>query len=312
MTRFPRFLRRPRHASPLPRRRFLLAGLGLVLAASSVGAGMLATRPAGHTAVDLSADTGASLPSLSYMKAQAKYHYMGYELPRRPKTSPPNASAAPLLRQAAASSEVLGVDVSSYQGNVNWNTAKSDGTRFAYVKATEATYYTNPYFAQQYTGSYNAGIKHGAYAFAIPNYSSGTSQADFLASHGGAWSADSMTLPAALDIEYNPYGAECYGLSHSAMVSWIKAFISEYYKKTGRYAVIYSTYDWWNTCTGNSSAFSANDPLWIARYASSAGTLPAGWPWYSFWQYTDNGILGYDTDLWNGSLTALTNLANNK
>lgn len=43
--------------------------------------------------------------------------------------------------------------------------------------------------------------------------------------------------------------------------------------------VIYTTTDWWKSCTGNSAAFADNNPLWIARYASSVGDLPAGWKW---------------------------------
>ena len=45
------------------------------------------------------------------------------------------------------------MDVSSHQQNVDWVSAYAAGSRFAYVKATEGTYYTNPYFAQQYNGS---------------------------------------------------------------------------------------------------------------------------------------------------------------
>ena len=42
-------------------------------------------------------------------------------------------------------------------------------------------------------------------------------------------------------------------------------------------SVIYTTTDWWNTCTGNSAAFASNSPLWIAHFASTVGPLPAGW-----------------------------------
>src|SRR3954469_22984504 len=118
------------------------------------------------------------------------------------------AAAAP----ARAAGVVYGMDVSGYQGNVAWSTAYANGARFAYVKATEGTTYTNPYFAQQYNGSYNVGMIRGAYHFAHPNSSSGTTQADYFAAHGGGWSGDGKTLPPALDIEYNPSGAECYGL----------------------------------------------------------------------------------------------------
>ncbi|GAB3809208.1 hypothetical protein GCM10027605_43470 [Micromonospora zhanjiangensis] len=62
---------------------------------------------------------------------------------------------------SAAPAGLPGMDVSNYQGNVNWSAAYSNGARFAYVKATEGTYYTNPSFAQQYNGSYNVGMIRG-------------------------------------------------------------------------------------------------------------------------------------------------------
>lgn len=75
----------------------------------------------------------------------------------------------------------------------------------------------------------------------------------------------------------NPYGATCYGLSQASMVSWIRDFSNTYQSKTGRYPVIYTSTSWWTTCTGNSAAFASTNPLWVARYSSSVGTLPAGW-----------------------------------
>jgi GH25 family lysozyme M1 (1,4-beta-N-acetylmuramidase) len=205
---------------------------------------------------------------------------------------------------------VSGMDVSAYQGSVNWSTAYANGARFAYIKATEGTYYTNPDFAQQYNGSYNVGMIRGSYVFAIPNDSGGAAQADYFVAHGGGWSGDGKTLPGSLDIEYNPYsGGTCYGLSQSSMVSWIAAFINEYHAKTTRWATIYTTTDWWTTCTGNYSGFWANNPLWIAKYASSAGTLPSGAPYYTFWQYADSGTFPGDQDYFNGALDRLQALA---
>ncbi|MFE0463858.1 lysozyme [Kitasatospora sp. NPDC058965] len=205
--------------------------------------------------------------------------------------------------------QTRGLDVSSYQGNVNWSTARANGGAFAYVKATEGTGYTNPYFAQQYNGSYNSGMIRGAYHFALPNASSGATQANYFVSHGGGWSADGKTLPPALDIEYNPYGATCYGLSQSAMVSWIASFSSTVHSLTGRYPTIYTTTDWWTTCTGNNAGFGANNPLWIARYSSSPGTLPNGWSYQTFWQYADSGTFPGDQDYFNGALDRLQALA---
>lgn len=207
-------------------------------------------------------------------------------------------------------SQTLGDDVSSWQGNVNWSGAAANGARFAYVKATEGTGYTNPYFAQQYNGSYNAGLIRGAYHFALPNNSSGATQATWFVNHGGGWSRDGKTLPPALDIEYNPYGATCYGLSKASMVSWIRDFSNTVHSRTGRYPVIYTTTDWWSTCTGNNGGFGGTNPLWIARYASGVGTLPAGWGYQTIWQYADSGSLPGDQNLFNGAYDRVQALAN--
>ncbi|MBO0801620.1 MAG: lysozyme [Nocardiopsaceae bacterium] len=208
-----------------------------------------------------------------------------------------------------AVTQLPGIDVSSYQGDISWSSV-APHIDFSYAKATESTNYTNPYFSNQYTGPYNAGLIRGAYHFAVPNNSGGSTQADYFLAHGGGWSKDGKTLPGALDIEYNPYGSECYGLSQSAMTSWIWSFVNEYAYKTGVYPVIYSTYDWWHTCTSSDSGFAKYDPFWIADYSSSAGTLPAGYTFYTFWQYADSGSYPGDQDVFNGAYSQLQAIAN--
>jgi GH25 family lysozyme M1 (1,4-beta-N-acetylmuramidase) len=213
-----------------------------------------------------------------------------------------------LAAPAPAATQLPGIDVSAYQGNINWASV-APSIDFDYAKATEGTYYTNPDFSNQYTGPYNQGLIRGAYHFAIPDNSSGAVQADYFAHHGGGWSSDGKTLPGALDIEYNPYGSECYGLTQSQMTSWIWDFVNEYAFDEHVYPVIYSTFDWWNSCTGNASGFQNYDPFWIACYCSSAGTLPAGYGYYTFWQYSDSGSLPGDQDVFNGAYSRLQALA---
>ncbi|MFF5533565.1 lysozyme [Streptomyces cinerochromogenes] len=214
-------------------------------------------------------------------------------------TRPPDARA----------SQTEGVDVSSHQGDVDWQTLWDSGTKWAYTKATEGTYYTNPYFTQQYDGSYGIGMVRGAYHFATPDTTGGAAQADWFVDHGGGWSDDGRTLPGALDIEWNPYGDDCYGKSQSGMVSWIRAFLDRYKERTGRDAVIYTATSWWTECTGDYAGFAADNPLWIARYASTAGVLPSGWTAYTMWQYTSNGPTVGDHDRFNGSQDGLREFA---
>ncbi len=209
----------------------------------------------------------------------------------------------------AVSSAPRGLDVSGYQPNINWSSVKANGAKFAYMKATEGTGYTSGSFAAQYNGSYTSGLIRGAYHFALPDRSSGAWQADYFINHGGGWSADGKTLPGALDIEYNPYGGVCYGKSYSGMVTWVRSFVNEYHTRTSRWPAIYSTADWWRTCTGNSGAFGAYDPLWIACYCAGVGSLPAGWHTHSIWQYANSGTFPGDQDVFNGTSVGLARLA---
>ena len=234
--------------------------------------------------------------------------FMGSTLPRYLRAVDGRPAASP---QAGAGSvpQLPGIDVSSYQGNINWGSV-ARYIDFSYTKATEGTYYTNPYFYNQYVGPYDYGVIRGSYHFAIPNNSAGRTQADYFIAHGGGWSSDGKTLPGALDIEYNPYGSECYGLSQSQMVSWLWSFVNEYAYREHAYPVIYSTTDWWSTCTGNNNGFARYDPLWIANYsASHGGTLPNGWGFYTFWQYRSSGSLPGDQDVFNGAYSQLKVLA---
>jgi GH25 family lysozyme M1 (1,4-beta-N-acetylmuramidase) len=215
------------------------------------------------------------------------------------------------MRPAINTMQLPGIDISAYQGNIGWGSV-APYIDFSYAKATEGTYYTNPDFYNQYEGPYDSGVIRGAYHFAIPDNSSGQSQARYFIAHGGGWSPDGMTLPGALDIEYNPYGSECYGLTTHQMKSWIEDFVMEYAYKEGVYPVIYSTTDWWSTCTGNASRFGKWDPLWIANYgASGGGPLPNGWGFYTFWQYSDYGNMPGDQDVFNGDHNRLRDLAEN-
>lgn len=215
-------------------------------------------------------------------------------------------SRSTVASRTAAVSGVPGIDVSGWQGEVDWAGQYDAGKRFAYVKATEGTGYTSPDFGHQYNGSYSAGMIRGAYHFALPDTSSGAAQANHFVDHGGGWSDDGKTLPGALDMEWNPYGATCFGKSPSAMKSWINDFLETYKSRTGRYPAIYTNTSWWNQCVGQDTSFGEKSPLWIARYSDSVGSLPSGWGTHTFWQYTDKPI---DQNVFNGSLERLKVLA---
>ncbi|MFF5985573.1 lysozyme [Prauserella flavalba] len=283
-------------------------------AVGSAGALLLgALTPAG--AAPSKSDAAPSridgMPVAEYVE---KYdHPMGSQIAKAEGDHSTEASKRAALRPQGVNSDgvraqatVPGIDVSGHQQNVDWNYWWGQGKRFAFVKATEGTGYENPYFAQQYNGSYNVGMIRGAYHFALPDRSSGAAQANYFVDNGGGWSADGKTLPGALDMEYNPYGSTCYGKSQSAMAAWIRDFHDTYHARTGRWPVIYTSTSWWNQCVGTAQSFGDTVPLWVARYASSVGTLPNGWGFHTFWQYTSSPI---DQNSFNGAYDRLRVLA---
>ncbi len=283
-------------------RRLTVAATALLIAVGALLAGAvpaLAGTPTGTPAAP-AVLAPVSHPDADHMGSTIRAH--------QPPAAVQPPSAAPRMLSLTAA-QPAGMDVSSLQGNVDWPTATANGAKFVYIKATEATGYVNPYLASQYTGAYAAGVIRGTYHFALPDRSTGAAQANYFLSHLGGWSPDGKTLPPMLDMEYNPYGATCYGQSPAQLAAWIAEFSNTVNAATGRYPTIYTTTDWWTYCLGNNSSFGATNPLFIASYTANPGVMPPGWGYQSIWQYNDHGTLPGDADVFNGNLDQLRQFA---
>jgi GH25 family lysozyme M1 (1,4-beta-N-acetylmuramidase) len=207
------------------------------------------------------------------------------------------APAPPAAGVAAQAGRRRGVDVAAYQhpngAAINWRKVAQSGVSFAAVKATEGTYYRNPYALSDLAAARAAGLSVGAYAFAIPNGNGGRSspvaQADFLLAYLGPLAT---SVPVMLDVEFNPYsGGLCYGLRGSRMVTWVARFSAEIHARTGRAPYVYTPQGWWNPCTGGSASL-RKDPLWVPNYTTaSSPAMPAGWTTWQIWQYSSAGTV---------------------
>ncbi|KAF8142009.1 glycoside hydrolase superfamily [Boletus edulis] len=192
-----------------------------------------------------------------------------------------------------------GIDISAHQADIDWMAVENSGVEFVYIKATEGTTYKSSAFDSQYTGAKNAGLIRGVYHLALPDYTStGALQAEFFVTRGGGWSADGITLPGGLTLTVPTCAMEC------RLTIWSRGSRISPTPKAIERAVIYTTTEWWETCTENSVAFGTNNPLWISRYNSVIGDLPVGWNYATFWQYTDQGKFG-DADVFSGQHTSL-------
>jgi GH25 family lysozyme M1 (1,4-beta-N-acetylmuramidase) len=214
------------------------------------------------------------------------------------------APAAPAQIAATGGGPLAGLDVAAYQHPItsqdpkgvpiDWRQVAAAGYRFGAVKATEGDYYVSPWAATDLAEAKAAGLDVSPYHFAIPNVSGGPEQAEYAVEYSG-YRPGAQTLPLMLDIEYDPYTStdrtnECYGLRPAQMTAWISGFVTTTRSLTGQYPIIYTTANWWDTCTGGSTAF-GTDPMWVAAYGFSTPPLPAGWANWSYWQYTSAGTV---------------------
>lgn len=201
--------------------------------------------------------------------------------------------AAAADAQAAPAGPVRGVDISAYQHTgaaINWRQVARDGIRFVSVKASEGTYYRNPFYASDTRAAAAAGLVVLPYVFANPAQSGGTPTARFAVSVTGR--RGPASLPLVVDLENDPYKkkAECYGLSQPKMTAWIGGFLNQARALTGRWPVIYTTASWWQQCTGATGRF-RDSPLWLAAFGPPSPPIPSPWHRWAFWQYADNGKL---------------------
>jgi GH25 family lysozyme M1 (1,4-beta-N-acetylmuramidase) len=282
------------------------AAITVLLLGAATGAGPVSASPvsaktdsASAAAAAAAADTGRAHTGTTHRGHINRFNVSATHSPELERLMFGHAVAARSAAHArpvalpSAASTVEGIDVASGQhpsgAAINWSQVAAAQYEFVFIKVTEGSYYTNPYYAADAAGAKAAGMLTAPYAFAIPNYSGGALQADYALNHAN-YLADGRTLPLILDIEYDPYDGEdgtnvCYGLTPTQMVAWIKAFVTEASRRTGQLPVIYTTQDWWNLCAAGSTAFAA-DPLWVASYESTP-VVPAAWGAWAYWQYTD-------------------------
>lgn len=191
---------------------------------------------------------------------------------------------------ATSATHAKGVDVSNWNGSINWTKVAHAGYRFAIAKATEATNYQDTTYAANRAGSEAAGMAFGAYHFARPSGSgvagvtaSAVAQADYFL---GFATPQPGELPPVLDLEATG------NLSAHLLQAWTKAWAQEVYARLGIHPFVYSSPAFWQEHLADSTSIAAaGTPLWIAHWTSaSKPSIPAqnwnglGW---TFWQWSD-------------------------
>lgn len=181
--------------------------------------------------------------------------------------------------------EVFGVDVSAYQGNVDWAVLAEQGVDFAFLKATEGSLLQDRQFAANWAGAAEAGVRAGAYHF-LSYDSPGDTQADnFIA----VVPVTEGALPPVVDIEfYGEYLDEPPEKEHvRSILDPLLERLEEHY---GVKPILYVTYrSYYRYIAGGGYG---DYPIWCS--SPTIFPLVAGW---DFWQYSHSARLpGYDGD----------------
>lgn len=194
-----------------------------------------------------------------------------------------------------------GVDVSHYQGSVNWADVAAAGITFGIAQATVGTGYVDPTYNKNYLRMLSNGIIPGAYHFWRQSDGHGATQANNFCDTIG-----NNDMLMALDVE-NRYGVPVW--------SDITDFISRFQvRMPGRTLIIYSAGYVWTAIGGNPNGQVLGTLLWNAFWSglpvSNATWNSPGYGHYdvsTFVQYgTDHKVgLGYDGDVYQGTLANL-------
>jgi GH25 family lysozyme M1 (1,4-beta-N-acetylmuramidase) len=223
----------------------------------------------------------------------------GQALSNQDKSPPETAHAC------IPGSTVKGVDVSYYDGDVDWSATKANGVDFAFVRVSDGLTFHDPDFVQNWQGTKTAGVIRGAYQFFRPE-DDPTEQADLvISSIGGKYTPGD--LPPVIDVEVSD------GYGPSALAAKITTWVDRVQTALGVRPIVYTGTYFWEDQVGGASGF-GEDPMWLARY-TACPSVTSPWTTWTFWQYTDTGSIGgiddaVDTNRFDGTLDQLTAFAN--
>jgi|GEM_PF-1364006 len=177
---------------------------------------------------------------------------------------------------------IYGIDVSHYQGMIDWKQAKLAGVSFAYVKASEGVKFIDPCFARNWLNSKEAGVVRGAYHFFRANLDPIAQAKNFVATVKPL--RNSFDLPPALDIEYGP---DMNSVDAIELMARIKQWLEYVEHRLGVTPVIYTSQTFWEDYIGHNPVF-AKYPLWLAAALQHPGP-PSSWQDWTFWQFSPRG-----------------------
>lgn len=180
------------------------------------------------------------------------------------------------------SSQVIydGIDVSEFQGYINYEEVKNAGIEVVYIRSSEGTQFVDPYFRNNYNKAKSEGLKVGFYHYVTSKTpEEAVFEADFFASVIEGTSPDCLL---AMDFE-NFDGLNSFQVNQIA-----ETFLRRLEQVTNKKAIVYSdAYNAGNVFNSNVAEY----PLWIAQYGVEQPELDVNWDVWTGFQYSDTGII---------------------
>ncbi len=173
-----------------------------------------------------------------------------------------------------------GIDVSEWQGSIDFEKVKQSGIDIVYIKSSQGSNYIDPYFREHYTNAKSNGLNIGFYHFLTAfNESDARKEAEFFASVINGLSSD-----CRLAMDFEEFG----DLSKDEINSISRVFLETVKELTGKEVVIYS--DAYNARVTFNSSLANDYPIWVADYNV---TEPENGNWSSWigFQYSNDGII---------------------
>jgi len=177
---------------------------------------------------------------------------------------------------------IHGVDISKWQGKVDWAALRQAGTKFAFIKATEGGDHVDNRFLENWYGAKQAGVPRGAYHFVYwcrP------------AHEQAAWfkrnvPRDPEALPPVLDVEWNGQSVNCpRKVPRDQALAMIDVMLREMEAHTGKRPIIYTDITFHKEILEGEYA---DHPFWIRSTAAEPHERYDNRRW-TFWQFTTTG-----------------------
>jgi len=177
---------------------------------------------------------------------------------------------------------VHGVDVSRFQGNVDWPKAASSGVHFAFIKATEGAEVFDPQFSANWQGTAAAGLPRGAYHFYY-FCRTGAEQAQWFIQNVPR---EAGALPPVLDIEWTRSPSCPVRPGPEVVRAEAADFLARLTDHYGKRPIIYTSVDFFN---GNQLWQLGGYEFWLRSVAGHPDQIFGGQQ-FTFWQYSGTGL----------------------